>query len=78
MNYLIEHRLFKDFYFRDPAWLALNPADNRYGQGGATAYSKQFQNLGHPHAGMISIYAGYGVEEDKAEVFGWMMTPGYA
>lgn len=76
--HLIEHRLFKDFYFRDPAWLALNPAETHYGQGGATAYGKQFQNLGHPRAGMVSLYAGYGSEEDKAEVFGWMMTPGYA
>lgn len=76
--HLIEHRLHRDFYFRDPAWLALNPVNTNYGQGGATAYGKQFQNLGHPRAGMISLYAEYGVEEDKAEVFGWMMTPGYA
>lgn len=75
--HLIEHRLNKDFYFRDPAWLALNPTDTNYGQGGATAYGKQFQNLGHPRAGLVSLYAGYGPEEDKAEVFGWMMTPGY-
>ncbi len=76
--HVIEHRLFKDFYFRDPAWLALNPPGTEYGQGGATAYGKQFENLGHPAAGLVSRYAGYGPEEDKAEVFGWMMTPGYA
>lgn len=76
--HVIEHRLFKDFYFRDPAWLALNPAGTEYGQGGATAYGKQFENRGHPAQGLVSRYAGYGPEEDKAEVFGWMMTPGYA
>jgi hypothetical protein len=27
---------------------------------------------------MVSLYAAYGPEEDKAEVFGWMMTPAYA
>ncbi|MBG6220394.1 MULTISPECIES: hypothetical protein [unclassified Janthinobacterium] len=76
--HFIEYRLFNDFYYRDPAWLALNPPGTAYGQGGATAYGKGFQNLGHPQAGIVSLYAAYGPEEDKAEVFGWMMTPAYA
>ena len=76
--HFIEYRLFNDFYYRDPAWLALNPPATVYGQGGAAAYGKGFQNLGHPHAGLVSLYAAYGPEEDKAEVFGWMMTPAYA
>ncbi|MGK5034670.1 hypothetical protein [Janthinobacterium sp. LB3P118] len=75
--HFIEYRLFNDFYYRDPAWLALNPPGTAYGQGGATAYGKGFQNLGHPHPGLVSLYAAYGPEEDKAEVFGWMMTPAY-
>lgn len=76
--HFIEHRLFNDFYYRDPAWLALNPPGTAYGQGGATAYGKGFQNLGHPQPALVSLYAAYGPEEDKAEVFGWMMTPAYA
>jgi hypothetical protein len=76
--HFIEYRLFNDFYYRDPAWLALNPPGTAYGQGGATAYGKGFQNLGHPQPGLVSLYAAYGPEEDKAEVFGWMMTPAYA
>lgn len=76
--HFIEYRLFNDFYYRDPAWLALNPPGTVYGQGGATAYGKGFQNLGHPQPGLVSLYAAYGPEEDKAEVFGWMMAPGYA
>ena len=76
--HFIEYRLFNDFYYRDPAWLALNPPATVYGQGGATAYGKGFQNLGHPQPGFVSLYAAYGPEEDKAEVFGWMMTPAYA
>lgn len=75
--HFIEYRLFNDFYYRDPAWLALNPPGTTYGQGGATAYGKGFQNLGHPRPGLVSLYAAYGPEEDKAEVFGWMMTPAY-
>lgn len=76
--HFIEFRLFNDFYYRDPAWLALNPPGTAYGQGGATAYGKGFQNLGHPQPGLVSLYAAYGPEEDKAEVFGWMMAPAYA
>lgn len=76
--HFIEYRQYNDFYYRDPVWLALNPPDTKYGHGGVTAYGKGFQNLGHPHPGMVSMYAEYGPEEDKAEVFGWMMTPVYA
>jgi len=76
--HFIEYRLYNDFYYRDPAWLALNPPGTAYGQGGATAYGKGFQNLGHPQPGLVSLYAAYGPEEDKAEVFGWMMAPAYA
>ncbi len=78
LYHLVELRLFGDFYYRDPAWLALNPEGLSYGQGGATAYGGTFHNLGHPAAGLVSRYALYGPEEDKAEVFGWLMTPGYA
>lgn len=76
--HFIDYRLFQDYYHRDPAWLALNPAAVRYGNGGATSYGKNFQDLGHPQPGMVSMYAEYGIEEDKAETFGWMMTPDYA
>ena len=68
--HFIEYRLFNDFYSREPAWLALSPP--------GTAYGKGFQNLGHPHPGLVSLHAACGPEEDKAEVFGWMMTPAYA
>jgi len=78
LYHLVEQRLFGDFYYRDPAWLALNPEGLKYGQGGATAYGGVFHNLGHPAAGLVSRYAQFGPEEDKAEVFGWLMTPGYA
>ena len=78
LYHLVEQRLFGDFYYRDPAWLALNPEGLVYGQGGATAYGAVFHNLGHPAPGLVSRYAQYGPEEDKAEVFGWLMTPGYA
>lgn len=78
LYHVVEYRLFKDFYYRDPRWLALNAPGQAYGQGGATAYGIGFDNLGHPSTGLVSRYAAFGPEEDKAEVFGWMMTSAYA
>jgi len=78
LYHFVDFRLHGEFYFRDPAWLALNTDAIEYGRGGTTAYGIGFQNIGHPRAGLVSRYAGFGLEEDKAEVFGWMMTPGYA
>lgn len=76
--HFIDHREFNDYYYRDPAWLALNPPGLEYGRGGATFYGKNLQDVGHAKEGLVSMYSGYGLEEDKAETFGWMMTPDYA
>lgn len=76
--HFIDHREFNDYYHADPSWLALNPEGLQYGKGGATFYGKNLQDLGHVREGLVSMYAGYGQEEDKAETFGWMMTPDYA
>jgi hypothetical protein len=76
--HFIDHREFSDYYHADPAWLAMNPEGLQYGKGGATFYGKNLQDLGHVREGLVSMYSGYGQEEDKAETFGWMMTPDYA
>lgn len=76
--HFIDHREYNDYYHPDPAWLAMNPAGLQYGKGGASFYGKNLQDLGHVREGLVSMYSGYGQEEDKAETFGWMMTPDYA
>jgi hypothetical protein len=76
--HFIDHREHNDYYHADPSWLAMNPDGLQYGKGGATFYGKNLQDLGHVRQGLVSMYAGYGQEEDKAETFGWMMTPDYA
>ena len=76
--HLVDFRQFGEYYFRDPAWQALNRGTIEYGRGGASVYGTGMQNLGHPRVGLVSRYAATGLEEDKAEMFGWMMTPGYA
>ena len=79
------HELHHVFEFRDAgaydrpdtAWRMLHPPAFRYGQGGASAYGGHFVNRGHPSAGFVSAYAQFAQEEDKAETFAWMLTPGY-
>jgi iron complex outermembrane receptor protein len=76
--HFIDHREYNDYYHADPSWLALNPEGLQYGRGGSTYHGKNLQDLGHVKEGLVSMYSGYGQEEDKAETFGWMMTPDYA
>ena len=76
--HFIDYREHDDYYHADPAWLALNPPELSYGKGGATFYGKNLQDVGHAKPGVVSLYSSYGQEEDKAETFGWMMTPDYA
>ncbi len=88
----MEERVHHEFYhmieayyhgaagYHDPRWMRLNPEDFKYGVGGFDAYNQghDWQNLGHPDEALVSAYAAFAPEEDKAEVFGWMMTEGYA
>lgn len=78
LRHFLDHRDDGDYYRVHPDWRALNPPGARYGRGGAIAYGTGFENLGHPASGFVSRYATFGEEEDRAETFGWMMTPGYA
>ena len=77
--HFIEYRFHGDMYYKDPDWMKFSPINFQYGAGGAAAYGiPGWQNLGHPEMSLVSAYAGFAVEEDKAEVFAWMMTEGYA
>ncbi len=59
---------------RDPEWSALNPPGFAYGQGGRSMREPGAGALGEPPPGFVSVYATAAVEEDKAEVFAWMMA----
>ncbi|MBL8751700.1 MAG: hypothetical protein JNK15_00250 [Planctomycetes bacterium] len=65
--------------YQDPAFAALNAKDFTYGKGGAAAQGDDKASL--PTAavpGFLTPYARAGVEEDKAEVFSFLMIdPGY-
>jgi len=73
--HLIEKNYFGDYYFLDKSWVSFNPLDFTYGSGGAAAYANpEFARRQYPYKGFITGYATVGIEEDKAEVFGYLMT----
>jgi hypothetical protein len=56
--------------YEDPQWLALNPRDYHYGNGGINAQNVPTSSLlTDQYPGFLDYYSTTGVEEDKAEVF---------
>lgn len=73
MHYL-DYSLRGSFYYLDNVWSACNPSGFSYGNGGKTAYDEpNFYPTFHPESGFISNYAKYGIEEDRAELFSYLM-----
>ncbi|MES1227113.1 MAG: hypothetical protein ABUL72_00490 [Armatimonadota bacterium] len=58
----------------DPEWAALNPIGFRYGSGGDKMRVKGAGSLTDNLPGLLTPYAGSGVEEDKAELFSHLLT----
>lgn len=73
--HLVEGVHFGSMFYPDKAWAALNPAGFRYKGGGAMAYrDKHYFHTEHPRTGFVTAYAQYALEEDKAEVYAYLMT----
>lgn len=73
--HLIEIALNGKMFYRDRKWRKINDRDFEYGEGGAAAYSDPaYRRTEHPLPGFVSAYATYAVEEDKAEVFAYLMS----
>ncbi|MCU0438333.1 MAG: putative zinc-binding metallopeptidase [Raineya sp.] len=74
--HMIEENYFGDFYYKDPQWMALNPAEYPYvASQGADAYTDgKYAEKDHPVAGFVSAYSRYALEEDKAEVYSYIMA----
>jgi len=58
----------------DPEWRALNPVGFEYGSGGRAMRERSAAAFGEAPDGFVSRYATAAVEEDKAEVFAFLMT----
>ena len=59
----------------DPDWTAANPAGFHYGPGGFAATAENAStDLSSAVTGFVTTYARSAIEEDKAEVYGWLMA----
>jgi hypothetical protein len=78
-NHQIEYEHFDSYSRDDSTWAALNPAGFTYNpQGGVAAYyDDSFNNEAHPEDGFVNRYATYGIEEDKAEIYAYLLTRPY-
>lgn len=78
-EHLKTYNLTGDYAPSDPTWLSLNPPDFRYGDGGAFCYVPGNSCLtgSHPIPGFVSGYATSAIEEDKAELYGYLMGTSY-
>lgn len=70
----LDYKMTGSWRYPDDQWSACNPSGFHYGSGGEGAYTESgFYNSFHPTAGFITNYARYGIEEDRAEMFGWLI-----
>ncbi len=61
--------------YRDDRWAALNPGGFKYGSGGKNAQNIPTTSLlTERFPGFLNHYSTTGVEEDKAELFAYLMT----
>ena len=80
-RHAIHHEFFHIIDYRDDGevysdnrWARLNPQKFRYGEGGAKMQNDPLSGLPRDIPGFLTKYATSGVEEDKAEIFAYMMT----
>lgn len=73
--HLIYYEIHGSFYYHDPVWAGLNYPGFRYKGGGNAAYGSYNAFMKKkPANGFITTYATYGLEEDMAEVFAFLLT----
>jgi hypothetical protein len=71
----LDYRMQGSYSYDDPQWDSCNPGGFTYGSGGASAYGTDsgYVPAFHPTADFISAYSEYAIEEDRAEMFGWLI-----
>lgn len=71
--HLIDYRDDRRLYV-DTQWDRLNPDGFTYGVGGKNVQGDKTQSLTFEKLGFMNKYSTQGVEEDKAEIFAYLMT----
>ena len=69
----VDYVLYGGFYVFDTDWNDCNPDDFSYGSGGITAYEGGGSAGYSETQGFITEYSKYGMEEDRAEIFAYMI-----
>lgn len=73
--HMIEEEFNGNTYYKDPEWAKMNnDSDFQYGSGGINTRSSGAGVVNHPRNGFVNEYAMSALEEDKAEIFGVLMT----
>ena len=73
-NHLVEYNLFSTYNRSDPEWTSCHEPNFKYKGGGELAYDDPlYVEKAHPQPGFVSVYATYAIEEDKAELFSYLM-----
>ncbi|MDQ3159381.1 MAG: putative zinc-binding metallopeptidase [bacterium] len=71
-NHLFEYNQNNTYTRPDPSFTQCNPV--AYGSGGASAYEDgNYSYTQHPNNGFVTTYAKTAIEEDRAELFGYLM-----
>lgn len=71
--HLIEYNTYGSFYYKDTKWNSFNTLWFKYKNGGEYAYWNSDYDPSREHEDFISEYSTYGLEEDKAEIYGHIM-----
>ena len=71
----LDYQMQGSYDYDDSKWKACNPGGFKYGAGGVYAYEPESGYVAefYPKAGFITTYSTYGIEEDRAEMFGWLI-----
>lgn len=75
-DHLIEYNYYNSWNHSDPTWASYNPAGFAYGSGGASCYTGPCPSGPHAVVGFATGYATSAIEEDKAELYAYLMSSG--
>jgi len=65
----LEEEIYGTYYYQDLQWIQLNEPDFEYGTGGSNCYGA----MPARSQGFVSGYSKCGIEEDRAEIFAYIM-----
>ncbi len=78
LNHLIEFNIHNTYDRADAEWVDCHRPNFEYKGGGVLAYDDpSYREQDHPEPGFVSTYATYAIEEDKADLYAYLMSDTY-